>query len=153
MLIIYFHVCVFQFRNTSDLLRHNITCTPGWSFISTICFLEIRNACVKKGLTSETECVQDKLRAVENGEAAVLVSFVLAIFEAVKVFGVSPRTDLSNLVEVHWNTTQHTFVKGICWLRLSEKRIKPWPLLFMAASQFHTFAACAKMCDCKAPSP
>lgn len=56
---------------------------------------------MKADLTSKTECVEDKLRAVEDGEAAVLVSFVLAIFEAVKVFGVPPRADLPDLEEVH----------------------------------------------------
>lgn len=55
-------------------------------------------------LTSQTERVENKLRAVENGEAAVLVGFVLPIFEAVKVFGVPPWTDLSDLKQVHWNT-------------------------------------------------
>lgn len=52
-------------------------------------------------LTSEAECVEDKLRAVENCEAGVVLMFVLAVFKALKVFGVPSRADLSDLKQVH----------------------------------------------------
>lgn len=50
-----------------------------------------------KHLTSETERVENKLRAVENREAGVFIVFVFAIFKALKVLGVPPRTKLSDL--------------------------------------------------------
>lgn len=83
-------LCFFQSRIRSDLLIHTGRTVP-----------LVKHTPLKTELTSQTECVQNKLRAVENGEAAVLVSFVLSVLEAVKVFGVPPWTDLSYLEEVH----------------------------------------------------
>lgn len=52
-------------------------------------------------LTSETERVENKLRAVENGEAGVFIVFVFAVPKALKVFGVPSGSDLSDLKQVH----------------------------------------------------
>lgn len=52
-------------------------------------------------LTPKAECVENKLWAIENCEAGVVIMFVLAIFKALKVFGIPSRTDLSDLKQVH----------------------------------------------------
>lgn len=64
---------------------------------------------INKELTSQTEGVENKLWAIENSEAGIFIVFVLAIFETLKVLGVSPRTNLSDLKQVHWNTA-HIFL-------------------------------------------
>lgn len=52
-------------------------------------------------LTSQTERAQNELGAVEDGEAGVLAVFVFSVFEAFKILGVSPRTNLPDLQQVH----------------------------------------------------
>lgn len=50
-----------------------------------------------KDLTSETECAENKLWAIENCEAGVFIVFVFAIFKALKVLGVPSWSNLSDL--------------------------------------------------------
>lgn len=59
------------------------------------------SSCSVMDLTSKTECVENKLWAIENCEAGVFIMFVLAILKALKVFRVPSGTDLSDLKQVH----------------------------------------------------
>lgn len=59
-----------------------------------------------KDLTSQTEGVENKLWAVEDCKAGILIMFVLAVFKTLKVLGVPPCTNLSDLKQVHWNKAQ-----------------------------------------------
>lgn len=54
-----------------------------------------------EALTSQTEGVENKLGAVENCEAGIFIVFILAVFKALKVLGVPPWTNLSDLKQVH----------------------------------------------------
>lgn len=92
-------------------------------------------------LTSQTEGAENKLWAVEDCEAGIFIVFVLAIFKALKVFGVPAWTNLSDLKQVHWKTA-HIFLvilfEGGDFLF---PRDKQYDRCSMVHFQFHTFSA------------
>lgn len=55
----------------------------------------------KEELTSQTQGVENKLRAVEDCKAGVLLVFISAVLKALKVFGAPSWANLSNLRDVH----------------------------------------------------